>query len=350
MKIAFVINYMRSGGAERAVSNLSLAMQDEHDVSIILFDASNIEYPYGGRIIDLNAPSKGSGFSKLLTIIKRAIKLKKVYKEEQFDGIFTFMEAAGFPSVIASKETIVSVHDNPASLAKQYQPIYPLLYPRAKKIAACAKAIEDKLIAKHNFTNTTTIYNAVDAEHAIQRSQEAIDEDQPFILAVGRLAPQKGFDYLLEAFAAGQAKNDLKLLILGEGDERPALEALIEKHGLEGKAILKGNVENPFAYYAKAEFFVLSSRHEGFPNILIEALACECPCVSFDCETGPNEIIRPGENGMLVEAENVPALSTAIDQLHNDKDLQQTFKKNARSSVAHLSPKAIAADWIKLIS
>lgn len=350
MKIAFVINYMKSGGAERAVSNLSLAMQDEHDVSIILFDASDIGYPYGGKIIDLNAPSKESSFGKLFTIIKRAMKLKKVYNEEQFDGIFTFMEAAGLPSVIASKETIVSVHDNPASLPKSYQPFYPRLYPRAKKIAACAKAIEDKLIATHNFKNTTTIYNAVDAEHAIQRSQEPIDEDQPFILAVGRLAPQKGFDYLIEAFAAGQAKNDVKLLILGEGDERPALEALIAKHGLEGKAILKGNVDNPFAYYAKAEFFVLSSRHEGFPNILIEALACECPCVSFDCETGPNEIIRSGENGILVDAENVTALSKAIDELHDNKDLQATFKKNARNSVEHLSPQAIAADWINLIS
>lgn len=350
MKIAFVINYMKSGGAERAVSNLSLAMQYEHDVSLILFDANDIGYPYGGKIIDLNIPSTDSAFGKLVNILKRTRKLKKIYKEEQFDGIFTFMEGAGFPSVLASKETIVSVHDNPASLSKIYQPFYPLLYPRAKKIAACAKAIEDKLIKAHNFTNTTTIYNAVDAEHAIQRSQEPIEEDYPFILAVGRLAPQKGFDFLIEAFANGHAKNDVKLLILGEGDERPALEALIAQHGLEGKAILKGNVDNPFAYYAKADFFVLSSRHEGFPNILIEAMACECPCISFDCETGPNEIIRAGENGILVEPENVPALSKAIDQLHANKALQATFKKNSRRSVEHLSPKAIAADWIKLVS
>lgn len=349
MKVAFVINYMKSGGAERAVSNLSLAMQDEHDVSVVVFDGDDVGYPYGGKLIDLDVKSKESSVGKLLTIFQRARKLRKLYKQEKFDGIFTFMEGAGFPSVLASKETIVSVHDNPKSLAKMYQPFLPLLYPRAKKIAACAKAIEQKLIDQHGFTNTTTIYNAVDAEHAVEHSKEAIDETGPFLLAVGRLTSQKGFDYLIEAFAATQAKEDVKVIILGEGDDRAQLEAMIEERGLSDRIILKGNVSNPFAYYAKAEFFVLSSRHEGFPNILIEALACGCPCVSYDCETGPNEIIRPGENGLLVEAENVQALAKAIDELHGDKALQERFRQNAQSSVEHLSPKAIAEEWIKLI-
>jgi len=349
MKIAFLIHHMKNGGAERAVSNLSLAMQDEHDVSIIVFDSTDVGYPYGGKLIDVNILSSTSKLGKIFNIFKRAYKLRKLYAQEQFDGIFTFMEGPGFPSVLASKETIVSVHDNPKSLPKIYQPFYPLIYPKAKKIVACAKAIENKLIDQFGFTNTTTIYNSVDATHAISKSSEPIEETRPFLLSVGRLAPQKGFDYLIEAFAASQAKQDVDLLICGEGDDREKLQALIDENGLTDNVILKGNVENPFAYYAKAEFFVLSSRHEGFPNILIEALACECPCVSFDCETGPNEIIKEGENGLLVEAENVPALTAAIDQLHADKTLHATFKKNARSSVEHLSPKAIAKEWLELI-
>ncbi len=349
MKIAFLIAYMKSGGAERAVSNLSLAMQEEHDVSVIVFDASDVGYPYGGTLIDLDVPSSSSAPGKIYNIFKRAYRLRKLYKEQQFDGIFTFMEGPGFPSVMASRETVVSVHDNPRSLPGIYQPFYPYLYPKAKKIVACAKAIEEKLIAQYGFTNTTTIYNSVNIEHAIQRSSDPIEETRPFLLSVGRLAPQKGFDYLIEAFAATQAKNEIDLLICGEGDDREALQDLIDQKGLTGKVILKGNVENPFAYYAKAEFFVLSSRHEGFPNILIEALACECPCVSFDCETGPNEIIRPGENGLLVDAENVSALAKAIDQLHADRSLQDLFKKNARRSVEHLTPRAIAKEWLKLI-
>lgn len=348
-KIAFVIHSMKSGGAERAISNLSLAMKDEHDVSLVLFDAENIAYPYGGKLIDLNILSKDTAIGKLIVIIKRARRLRRLYKEQNFDGIFTFMEGAGFPSVLASKETIVSIHDNPESLNKIYQPFLPYLYPKAKKIVACAKAIEKKLIDQHHFTNTTTIYNSVDIDNAIKLSTEAIPETRPFLLAIGRLAPQKGFDYLIKAFSASEAKKDVDLIILGEGDERAALEALIEKHDLADKVLLKGSVSNPFAYYSKAEFFILSSRHEGFPNILIEAMACECPCIAYDCETGPNEIIKPGENGLLLEPENVPALTAAIDKLHHNEALRKKFKKNCRASIAHLTPQAIAREWLKLI-
>jgi len=201
----------------------------------------------------------------------------------------------------------------------------------------------------YGFKNTTTIYNSVDIDLAIERSKEAIPETRPFILALGRLVSQKGFDYLIEAFANSKAKDNVDLLICGEGDDKEKLQVMIDERGMTGKIILKGNVENPFAYYAKADFYVLSSRHEGFPNILIEALACGCPCISFDCKTGPNEIIKDGENGLLIEAENVLALTQGIDRLDNDKALQDTFRKNANKSVAHLSPEVIAREWIKLV-
>jgi len=350
MKIAFVIANLNGGGAERAVSNLSLAMEKEgHDVSVILLDARNIGYPYGGKIIDANIHHASSKLGQIANLFKRVSKLKKIYKQHQFDGIFTFMESTGFPSVLATKETIVSVHDNPKSLSKIYLPFYPYIYPRAKKIVACAKAIDEKLVELYGFKNTTTIYNSVDIDLAIERSKEAIPETRPFILALGRLVSQKGFDYLIEAFANSKAKDNVDLLICGEGDDKEKLQVMIDERGMTGKIILKGNVENPFAYYAKADFYVLSSRHEGFPNILIEALACGCPCISFDCKTGPNEIIKDGENGLLIEAENVLALTQGIDRLHNDKALQDTFRKNANKSVAHLSPEVIAREWIKLV-
>lgn len=349
MKIAFLIGHMKSGGAERAVSNLSLAMQGDHDVSVILFDATDIGYPYGGQIIDLSIYPTTSILGKMINIFKRTYKLKKLYKKQCFDGIFTFMEGSGFPSVLASKKSIVSIHDNPKSLEKIYMPFFPYIYPKAKKIVTCAKAIEKKLVDSYNFTNTTTIYNSVDTKHAINQSSASIKETRPFLLSIGRLTPQKGFDLLIEAFSASQAQKDVDLLICGEGDGHDGLQALIEEKGMTDKIILKGNIENPFAYYAKAECFVLSSRHEGFPNILIEALACQCPCISFDCNTGPNEIITSGENGLLVEAENVPALTAAIDKLHFNKELQDLFKKNAQGSIRHLSPEVIAKEWLDLV-
>lgn len=349
MKVALVIDSLKSGGAERAVSTMSLTMEEEHDVDVVVFDSSDRGYPYGGQLIDLNIASSASLLGKLANVIKRSFALRRLYKEKKYDGIFTFMEAAGFPSVLASRETIVSVHDNPQSLPTNYRPFYPFLYSRAKKVVACAKAIETKLLSQYGFSHLTTIYNAVNITQAIKLSAEEIDEQDSFILAVGRLTPQKGFDLLIDAFAETHAKDTVKLIILGEGEDRALLEKQILQHGLQDRIILKGNVDNPFAYYSRADFFVLSSRHEGFPNILIEALACECPCIAFNCETGPNEIIHQGINGLLVPAEDVAALSYEIDRLSESKIMQQRLRAKARESVKHLSPKQIADDWLALV-
>ncbi|CAA6803172.1 MAG: Glycosyl transferase group 1 [uncultured Thiotrichaceae bacterium] len=348
MKIAFVIHSLTQGGAERAVSNLSLAMQHEHDVTIILFDTNKISYPYGGKIHDLNVHASSSKAMKIINIFKRASLLKKLYKQEQFDLVFAFLESAGYPSTLAYKDTIVSVRDNPSSLPKIYQPFLSRIYPRAKKVVACAKAIEEILIREHGLKNTITIQNAIDIQRAQQLSQETIDVHTPFILAAGRLAPQKGFDLLIDAYANSSSKKHVDLIILGKGQEREALQAQINSHGLSSKIQLKGSVDNPFAYYSKASTFVLSSRHEGFPNILIEALACACPAIAFDCPTGPNEIIEHNQNGLLVETENVQALTTAIDELHKDEQLQEKFRRNASQSVQRLEPQKIAAEWLKL--
>jgi len=349
MKIAFLIQSLGHGGAERTVSNLSLAMQDTHDVSVILFDARNNHYPHGGRLIDLDIISKESTVGKVSNMLKRVLLLRKLFHHEKFDAVYSFLEAAGLPSTLASTETIVSVRDNPAALPRIYRSLIPYIYPRAKKVVACSKAIEDSLTTDYGLKNTTAIYNAIDIQKAEKLSLEKIQETDAFILAVGRLHKQKGFDYLIEAFAASTAKENLSLIILGEGEERDSLNTLIQKHHLEDKVFLKGSVKNPFAYYSKAQFFTLSSRHEGFPNILIEALACRCPCISFDCPTGPSEIIQHHENGILVEAENIAALTDAIDTLHNDEVMRNKFKRNAKTSVQHLSFKNITAQWLNLI-
>jgi len=350
MKIAFVIANLNGGGSERAVSNLSLAMEKEgHNVSIIVLDADNIVYPFGGEIIDLNIPHSSSPLGQIVNIFKRKSALKTLFKQYQFDGIFTFMESAGFPSAMASKDVVVSVHENPDKMGKVYKLLYPYLYPKTKKVIACSKAMEARLIDLYGFKNTGTIYNSVDIDLVQQKSKEPIEVTRPFILTVGRLVHVKGFDLLIEAYANSKAKENLDLIILGEGELRAELQALIDKKGLSDKVILKGNVDNPFAYYANADFYVLSSRNEGFPNILIEALACSCPCIAFDCKTGPNEIINDGENGLLVEAESVSGLTAAIDKLDQSEELQQRFKQNANVSIQHLTPKAIAQDWIDLV-
>jgi glycosyltransferase involved in cell wall biosynthesis len=133
------------------------------------------------------------------------------------------------------------------------------------------------------------------------------------LVAVGRLHEQKDFQTLLRAFALVRARRSARLIILGEGPERPALEAGVAKLGLTEDVDLPGFVPNPYAFMAGASQFVLSSRYEGLPTVLIEAMACGCPVVSTDCPSGPGEILDNGKYGRLVPVGDAAALAEAME-------------------------------------
>ncbi len=166
----------------------------------------------------------------------------------------------------------------------------------------------------------TVIYNpSVVKAEVWAKAQAPLDHpwfkpDQPPVLvAVGRLQMQKDYPTLIRAFAQVRQSRRARLLILGEGKERLMLEALIKKLGLEQDVSLPGFVMNPYAYMARASLFVLSSRWEGLPTVLIEALCCGTPVVSMDCPSGPREILRGGKYGPLVPVGNADALARAIE-------------------------------------
>lgn len=143
--------------------------------------------------------------------------------------------------------------------------------------------------------------------------------DHPFfggadkvIVAVGRLHPQKDFLTLIRAFHLLQQQLQCKLVILGEGEQRRSLEAEVARLGLTESVALPGHVGAPGSYLAHADLFALSSQYEGFPTVLIEALACGCPVVSTDCPTGPHEILEGGRFGPLVAVGDPAALAEAM--------------------------------------
>jgi len=136
----------------------------------------------------------------------------------------------------------------------------------------------------------------------------------PVVLAAGRLTAQKDFPTLLRAFARLVPERDLRLMILGEGPDRAALEAEIEALGLGDRVALLGFQANPFSYMARARLFVLSSAWEGLPGVLIQAMACGTPVVSTDCPSGPREVLEGGRLGPLVPVGDAEALARAIMQ------------------------------------
>ncbi len=174
--------------------------------------------------------------------------------------------------------------------------------------------------------------------------------DGPFILAVGRLDRQKGYDVLIQAFAQVKKTHvQWNLVILGEGPERSNLWRLTEDLGIHDAVSMPGVVKEPAEWMYKADLFVLPSRYEGFPNALLEAMACGCAVIAADCPSGPAEIIRHGVNGLLVPRENITALSTAMDRLMQDSNTRQRLSDQALKVKETFSQGEIMNRWNALI-
>ena len=164
------------------------------------------------------------------------------------------------------------------------------------------------------------IYNAVVTPALVQAAKQRAphpwfeDRSHPVVLGAGRLVRLKNFAALIEAFERVVRNRNARLVILGEGPERAALEGHVRRLGLQGKVALPGFLANPYACMARASVFALSSDWEGLPTVLIESLALGTPVVSTDCESGPREVLRNGALGHLVAVGDVPALTRALSR------------------------------------
>jgi glycosyltransferase involved in cell wall biosynthesis len=176
-------------------------------------------------------------------------------------------------------------------------------------------------------------------------------QKRKLLLAVGRLNEQKGFDLLLDAFLSVVPTNPLwDLVILGDGPLRPALESQVGKLGLQDRVRLPGRVGNVGDWYARADLYVMSSRFEGFPNTLGEAMACGCAAVSYDCDTGPRDIVRDGVDGLLVRpVGDVRALAAALGALMADDAQRARMGQQAVDVRERYSMDRVLAMWDRLL-
>ena len=186
------------------------------------------------------------------------------------------------------------------------------------------------------------VYIPLDIAKTQRLSQETLGETvelKPYIVAVGRLEYQKGFDLLLRAYAQLQPEHH-KLVLIGEGQEQAALTQLVQDLGLAGKVIMPGFQDNPYAWMKGAALFVSSSRYEGFCRVIAEALAVGTPIVATDCPSGPAEVLQEGHYGVLVETENPDALAQGIRSLLCDPAQRQTFSERGPHRAKDFSPEA----------
>ncbi len=348
MKILLVIPSLNKGGAERAAIRLVKEFSRRHEVILFLY-RDIIEYPVPQNVKLIVLKNKGIDlFSKVRNTFIRIYSLKRILKKENPDIFISFL--GNLQPILTGEKVIVSIRNNPKhfSLQEKLQLHTIYRFPNVEKIVAVSRGIARILKKEFHLTNVDYIYNPIDLDEIKNVASEKINLDFPYILSVGRLHPQKNFLLLIKAFAKSKLKNKYKLIILGEGSERHKLENLINHLGLKNKILLPGKVDNPFPYMKKAKFFVMSSNYEGFPNVLLEALACGTPVISTNCPTGPDEIIQHKKNGLLVPVGDEKSLTRAMEELDEDEQLYNICKNNAIESVKKFDVKLIAKQWEKL--
>lgn len=329
IRLAIFIPSMRAGGAELVAVNLAQELSLRgYSVDLLLAQAEGPHLsavPESVRLIAFNVPRVVWSLPALVRYLKR----------EQPRAVLSVMANANIVMLWAhrlagvSTRAVVSEHVSLSWRAqfprRKRNWLLPWLirrfYPWSDGIIAVSEGVAAELseVAGILRERIRTIYNPVITPGLLAKAKAPLyhpwfkPEEPPVVLAAGRLTAQKGFPSLIEAFAQVRKRRLARLLILGEGDDRSVLEALVRKLSLEQDVSLPGYTENPYAYMARAALFVLSSRWEGLPTVLIEALYFGVPIVATDCLTGPKEILKNGQYGQLVPVEDIGALARAIE-------------------------------------
>jgi glycosyltransferase involved in cell wall biosynthesis len=360
MKLVLVISSLGGGGAERVMTLLANAWVAHGDeVTLVTLASSQADrYRLDPAVRRIALDVAGSSSHALAAIghnLVRLRALRRAIASNQPDAVISFIAENNVRVLIAAAGLRVPVIISERIFLTGYEMrgVWRTLrrwsYPRAAAIVAQTRrcAAELEALARRQ---VDVIANPVSIEADTGDAPANPRAGAPTLLAVGRLAKQKGFDLLIEAFAQVAPRHpDWNLVILGEGPLRAELARTIAEQSLGGRIAMPGFDAHVRAAMRRADLFVLSSLYEGFPNALLEAMTEGLACVSFDCDAGPGELIDHRDNGWLVPAGDAHALADALDVLMGDAALRERLGRRARNVASTYSLATILDQWNALV-
>ena len=325
--LAIFLTYLRGGGVERVIVNLARGFVEQGlnvDLVMVRAEGSFMSLvPPEVRVVDLEGTRLISSLPALVRYLQqnKPVALLSAMQDINLVALWS-RRLAGVPTrvVVSVHNTVSRESQNSSQLKRRVAPqLARWFYPWADAIVTVSQGSADDLVRLGlSSERIRVIYNPVVTPDLFEKAKEPLEHQwfepgsPPVILGVGRLEKQKDFPTLIRAFAQVRQQRPARLMILGEGSERPYLEALVQELGIGEDVALPGFVANPFAYMARAGVFVLSSLFEGLPTVLIEAIAVGTKVVSTNCESGPAEILENGLYGKLVPVGDSKGIASAI--------------------------------------
>jgi GalNAc-alpha-(1->4)-GalNAc-alpha-(1->3)-diNAcBac-PP-undecaprenol alpha-1,4-N-acetyl-D-galactosaminyltransferase len=338
---------LTAGGAERVASIVASIWSETQKVTLITYFDEPCFYPVDPRVnlMCLGLQARRGQIGRALDVIRAMFRMRRLVTRLRPKFVLSFMNKYNAFCLASLRGTAI-----PVIASERNSPVRELprirvfardmLYPSAAGLICQTEEGLDFMKARTPLRETIVIPNPVSP--FIKPGERDAEE---IVLAVGRLMPSKGFDQLLRAFAGMESRN-WRLIICGEGPMRAKLEQEALSLGVSERVEFPGLVRDLRPYYRRAGIFAFPSLHEGFPNALAEAMVSGLPCVSYDCPTGPSDIIVDGENGLLLPLGDETALSTALDRLATDRGFAEQLGARAAELRERMDPRHIAGTFL----
>jgi glycosyltransferase involved in cell wall biosynthesis len=361
MKILIALSSLHSGGAERVACTLADAWTARGDTVILLATFSGrgqcfYQLSENVRVVYL-ADLAGSRKKSFINQLQRLLAYRRLLQSERPDVIVSFLPGVNVASILASRGLGI-----PVIACERTDPVaWPMpvwkkqLYAQAYRHADMLTVQTDSVARRVPtifpvLKNLQVVPNPIPASLQNYQPSRPPQQTRHRIIAMGRLCEEKQFSLLIEVFASlAESWPQWDLVIFGDGPLRGPLEDQLSQTGLRGRIKLAGPTTAPWHEMAQSDVFVMTSRIEGFPNALLEAMALSMPCAVFDCLSGPREITRDGIDALLIPLNDRERLGAALSQLMSDADFRLALGVRARASVvARYSLPAVVEVWDQL--